>query len=408
MRVPSGGVSSVAHMSEFLAAAAAALDAPEELVQRSAEAKAQALGGTAEDYLRAWGGGQAPPTPEAPAQAAPAAPVVVEDTPAPATIPAAAPAAAATAAAVPEQAEVMVVAEEEPPSPPVDPAPLRVRRRLGGRLGAITGSAIGLVTLVALSPWLAARADILGEEGPFSPSLLVAPNRAMIALVALFGLYGLILASFTTVAVGWHGPGMAMREGRVSAMVGGVLTGFLVGGAAGGVATGMFGTAIPGAEEVEVSVVAGLVVVVAAGTVLGWAVGQLSQALGIPEGVAGAEGEEAGVVRFRLKSALALPVVGVAIIAVLVLPAAYLFLSFPGWAPIMGSVVAASILMFAGLSASRPGMRITRGEFLLAAAGIGVVVFILFAVLNTQGAGHGESEDDHGVEAEAIEVVVRP
>ena len=69
---------------------------------------------------------------------------------------------------------------------------------------------MGLVTLVALTPWLAARADTLGEEGPFSPSLLVAPNRAVIGLVVLFGVYGLILSLFTTAAVGWHGPGMSI------------------------------------------------------------------------------------------------------------------------------------------------------------------------------------------------------
>ena len=408
LKVPSGCVSSVAHMSEFLAAAAAALNAPEELVLRSAEAKAQALGGTADDYLQAWGGGGAAPTPAPPAappQSAPAPPV--EQAPAPAApeavlSPVETPAAAA--AAVQPEADVAVV--EEPPPPEVDPAPLSVRRRLGGRLGAITGAAMGLVTLVALTPWLAPRADTLGEEGPFSPSLLVAFDRAVIGLVVLFGVYGMVLSLFTTAAVGWHGPGMRISEGQGSIVVGGVLTGFLIGGAAGGVATGMFGTQSAGAEEVEVSVLAGLVTVVVAGTVLGWAVGQLSQVLGVPEGMAGAEGEEAGAVRFRLKSALALPVIGVGLIAVLVLPNAYIFLRFPGWAPIMGSVVAASILTFAGLSASRPGMRITKGEFLLAAAGIGVVVFILFAVLNTQGAGHAESEDHHGVEAEAIEVVL--
>lgn len=279
---------------------------------------------------------------------------------------------------------------------------------MGGRLGAMTGAAIGLVTLVALSPWLASRADILGEEGPFSPSLIMTPNLAMIGLVALFGGYGAILALFSTTVVGWHGPGMTIVEGRVSILVGGILTGFVVGGIAGGLATGMFGAEIPGAEEVEVSFVAASLVVVLSGAVLGWAVGQLSQLLGLPEGLSGSEGEEAGVVRFRLKSALALPVIGLVTLAALVLPNAFLFLRFPGWAPIMGTVVAASILTFAGLSASRPGMRITRGEFLLAAAGIGVVVFILVAVLNTQGAGHSESDDDHAVEAEATGLVVYP
>ena len=392
-------------MSEFLAAAAAVLNAPEELVLRSAEAKAQALGGTADDYLAAWGGGEAAPAPAQPttAAAAPAAPAV-ETSPAPETpAPVAAPVPEQTEAVAPVPIEV-AVGVEEPPPPPVDPAPLGVRRRLGGRMGAITGAAIGLVTPVALSPWLAARADTLGEEGALSPSLLMTPGWAMIGLVALFGLYGIALASFTTAAVGWHGPGMRIVEGRMSILVAGMLAGFLIGGAAGGVATGMFATEAPGADEVEVSVLAALAVVVAAAAVLGWAVGQFSQVLGVPEGMAGAEGEEADTVRHRLGSALALPVTGLAIIALLVLPAAFLFLRFPGWAPITGSLVATSILAFAGLSASRPGMRITRGEFLLAAAGIGVVVFILVAVLNTQGAGHAE-EDDHGVETEAVELV---
>ena len=404
IRGSSCGVSSMTHMSDLLAAAAAVLNAPEELVLRSAEAKAGALGGTAEDYLAAWGGGQAPPAPS----------VSAAPDPVPITAPvveAAAVVAAPDVTPAPVQAPVVqpeATIVEQPAPPPVDPAPLRVRRRLGGRLGAMTGAAIGLVTLVALSPWLASRADILGEEGPFSPSLIMTPNLAMIGLVALFGGYGAILALFSTTVVGWHGPGMTIVEGRVSILVGGILTGFVVGGIAGGLATGMFGAEIPGAEEVEVSFVAASLVVVLSGAVLGWAVGQLSQLLGLPEGLSGSEGEEAGVVRFRLKSALALPVIGLVTLAALVLPNAFLFLRFPGWAPIMGTVVAASILTFAGLSASRPGMRITRGEFLLAAAGIGVVVFILVAVLNTQGAGHSESDDDHAVEAEATGLVVYP
>lgn len=402
----SGRVSSGSVMSELLAAAAAVLNAPEELVLRSAEAKAQALGGTADDYLAAWGGGQAPPAPSQPAAPAPPAPAPVMEQVAPTAV-------AETAPPPPEvsvaeevvQPEAAAVVEE--PGPPVDPAPLKVRRKLGGRLGSIAGAAVGLVTPVALSPWLAARADTLGEDGPLSPSLMLSPDWTILGLVALFGLYGIVLASFTAAAVGWHGPGMRITEGRFAILLGGLLSGFVTGAAAGGVTVGMFGTEIPGAEEVEVSVLAALAVVVVAGAFLGWAVGQLSQVLGVPEGMTGAEGEEADNVRSRLGSALALPVTGVATIALLVLPAAYLFLSFPGWAPITGSLVAIGILGFAGLSASRPGMRITRGEFLMAAAGIGVVVFILVAVLNTQGAGHGE-EEEHGVEAEAAELIVLP
>ena len=70
-------------MSDLLAAAAAALGAPEHLVERAAHARAEADGTTYEAVLSAWGGGAPPP---APAPAAPAAPS--EPAPAAATAPA--------------------------------------------------------------------------------------------------------------------------------------------------------------------------------------------------------------------------------------------------------------------------------------------------------------------------------
>ena len=54
-------------MSETLAAAAAALGAPEDLVQRSADARATADGTSAEAVLAAWAGGAPMPTAPAPA-----------------------------------------------------------------------------------------------------------------------------------------------------------------------------------------------------------------------------------------------------------------------------------------------------------------------------------------------------
>jgi hypothetical protein len=67
-------------MQELLAAAAAAMNAPASMVERSARARAQVEGATVEDVLRAWAGGGeivatgggAAPAAEAPAAAAPA------------------------------------------------------------------------------------------------------------------------------------------------------------------------------------------------------------------------------------------------------------------------------------------------------------------------------------------------
>lgn len=96
-------------MSELLAAAAAAMEAPESLVERSAAARAAAAGVTVEEILTAWAGGAPAPAGPAPAESAPApsAPAAeepaaaTESAPAPAAAPAPAPAAAAVTAGPP-------------------------------------------------------------------------------------------------------------------------------------------------------------------------------------------------------------------------------------------------------------------------------------------------------------------
>ena len=109
-------------MSEVLAAAAAALGAPEHLVERSAAARAAAEGVSADDLLAAWAGGAPAPPPSAPSPssespaAAPAAPDPALSAPAPA---AASPAVAAPAAAV------LSVAAPAPAAATAAPAPRR-------------------------------------------------------------------------------------------------------------------------------------------------------------------------------------------------------------------------------------------------------------------------------------------
>jgi hypothetical protein len=76
-----------------------------------------------------------------------------------------------------------------------------------------------------------------------------------------------------------------------------------------------------------------------------------------------------------------------------------------GGAAVLAVIVSASILGIASLSASRPGMRIRSGEFLVALGGIAVVIMIIVAVfLARSGGGHEEEEAEH---AEAAAAVVR-
>lgn len=111
-------------MSDLLAAAAAALGAPEHLVERAAEARAEADGTSFEAVLSAWGGGVAPPTP------APA-PTTEQARPAPAAV--AAPALAVTLpAAAPVTPTATLILEAAPPEV-TTPARSRATPVLEGR-----------------------------------------------------------------------------------------------------------------------------------------------------------------------------------------------------------------------------------------------------------------------------------
>lgn len=104
-------------MSDRLAAAAAALEAPEHLVERSAAARAAAAGSTTESVLAAWAG-------DAPLPAAPAEEVSAPPPAAAPAAPAASPAPAAAPAPVPADAPVSA----PPPSARSTATPILVGR----------------------------------------------------------------------------------------------------------------------------------------------------------------------------------------------------------------------------------------------------------------------------------------
>ena len=107
-------------MSDYLAAAAAAMGGPEELVMRSARARAEAAGVSVDDILQAWAGGEAapagtaPPPPAEPAEAAAPEPTE-EATPDTEPAPADEPAVAAAPAAATGTGEPRMVQGPPPP-----------------------------------------------------------------------------------------------------------------------------------------------------------------------------------------------------------------------------------------------------------------------------------------------------
>jgi MFS family permease len=317
------------------------------------------------------------PEPEAPVEAAPAAP-------APEPQP------------VPELAPVAVMVET---AEPIEAAPLGDRVRTAGRVGAGLGAVAAILVALFSSSWLLPRSGASEVEGGFDTVLDVISGW-VITGSALIGIaVGLAVAATTRVVAGLASPGMRLVSSS------------FVSGAVGAVAGGLFGAAI-GALVVGsgaasgldptiqvVPVLPALLWLVFGWTAAGWAIAALVQSLGVPAGVDDLESEETGVVKRRLTNAFGIPALAALTLLLFILPMAYIFIQFPSFAPLLAGIISIGILGFASLAASRPGMRITTGEFLAAAAGIGVVLLILVSVLLVQGVGHGEEEDeDHSVE----------
>lgn len=166
-------------MSSLSAAAAALPGVPEDLLQRSAEARAAAAGSSAEDILAAWGGGAPAP------QAAPAG--VPEPTPAAtATEAAQAPETPVAVAVVEPVVQVREFIEDE--LPPVEMAPTMARLSKGRTLGIGFGLAAGLVTgllgLLILIPSLSIVEGVL--VGSTAPRKIVFGTAIIMAIAGRF------------------------------------------------------------------------------------------------------------------------------------------------------------------------------------------------------------------------------
>lgn len=384
-----------------LAAAAAALGIPEDLTSRSAAARAAANGTDTDSVIAAWAGGGSVAT-QAPAPQT-AAPTVEESIPTDAAPPADAPAdpqeapvAAPVTVAEPQPIAVMVETVD-----PVEPVPLQHRIRVASRVGAGTGLVSALMIVLFSSSWLLARSGAV-EAGDGFTTVVEVISGWIIVGSALVGIVaGIAIAAISRTVTSMSDRGMRLVSSPTVTAVTGAIAGGVSGALLGSI---IVGTGSPSELDPAIQVVpvfASLLWLLFGWMAGGWAIGALVQSIGVPAGVHDHESEETDVVRKRLVSGFAIPAIAAVSIATFVIPLAWIFIQFPGFAPLLAVVVAVGILAFASLSASRPGMRISAGEFAAAAAGVGVVLLILVSVLLVQGVGHGEEgheADESGTE----------
>lgn len=400
-------------MSDLLTAAASALDLPEGLVQRSAAARATASGTSVDDVLAAWAGG-APMTTSAPEPAAePAAPE-----------PAAEPAAPAPAADLPEPETSPQPAPETLPVSPVtttmvieEPTPTRVlepvafgrRVRTAVRVGAWTGAGLGLVGFVVATAGWAATATVSGD-GPFTPVIQVGSTPVIIGVTLVSLVFGAVSASLSRAAAAWANPGMQLSSPpRTTAWVGAVI-GLLLGVLAGAALTGGFAVPVVGVEGmVQLPVLPTIGVMLIGGAILGGLTAAVTQALGVPVSVPESDDEEVETVKRRLGAAVSIPLTGVLLLLLLVLPFAWALLESnhltSGGAAIVGTLTATGILVFATLAGSRPNVKLTFGEVMVALVGIGTVLVVILVVLSAMSPDDEHDEPATEPEAAIVQIV---
>lgn len=369
--------------------------APEHLVERSAAARAQAQGAAVEEVLAAWSGGEG-------LTAAPAALREAPPAPAPAAAPAAPPPlteALALAPPPPEQAPAAApVEEEEEEAEPVDPAPLSRRIRLGAGAGAAWGAALGLAAAAAGAPLLLNRISQTTEAG--GPAVEVTWTITA-AFAAVWAAAGAVITLASRGAGRFRSPSYDTETTALGSVFSGGFLGLVLGAGLGGVLFALGEASLSGTKLIAVSpwTVIGLL---AASALLGAVIGGAGQAMAQPAALSGAEAEEAETVKRRLFDAVLLPAASFAVIGVIAVSFGMLLLRYSGFAPWLAMLAAAGILAFASLMSSRPNLRVTRGEVLTAAAGVGVVLLmlVLIAASMTGGGEGGESEapaEDHAL-----------
>lgn len=379
--------------------AGAAMGIPPELVQRSAAARAAADGTSVDDILAAWAGDAPPPAPSAPAE------TETEPTETPSQ-----PAETETEVeAEPAAAAVAVIDEPSPPPAPevtvepepeetLEPVPLGLRVKTAVRVGAWTGAALGIVGFLIATAFWAPNATTLPESGPV---VQVGTTGVVIAMTLVSVVFGAIVAGISRAAAAWTNPAMQLSNSKAGTVWLGAGIGIVLGVVAGVMLTG-FGAPVEGADPpmVQLPVLATLFVMVIGGALLGAVTALVPQMLGVPVAVGDEDVDEVETVKRRLGNALSIPLAGLLLMILLVLPFGFTLIESNHLAPGVGGAVVAiitagGILGFAALAGSRPEMRISMGDLMVAVVGIGVVLVIIISVLfATQGDEHDEEPAD--------------
>lgn len=373
-------------MSDLANKVAELLNAPVDLVQRSAEARAQASGNSTEEVLSSWAGGESVTTSEAPVQTqeAPTAESttqeensvqttsqeeeIIEDAPEVET----------------EVTTVVTQTIQEDVAPPV-PMYEKIFKSLkyGLSFGILSGFVQGLLASSYLYDGLILEAEtqkLISEYNTISFLFIITATTSLFSIINSLNIKKFLESNYEG-----YGIHTSDREsiftGLGLGLVFGSITSFYVINSVGQTIEGI----LPEDPVINLISVGGAfwrIVILSAVTQS--LVSMLSMLLGIPKGLEEFEMSETKKIRERVVGSILIPVVSIIVGGIIAFAIAQVFLNFHEYAPLFALIISSAILIFASVMSSAPKIKITRTEVLIASAGVLVLIIIIASVAASQ------------------------
>lgn len=373
-------------MSDLANKVAELLNAPVDLVQRSAEARAQASGNSTEEILSSWAGEESVTPSEAPVQTqeAPTAEStpqeensvqttsqeeeIIEDAPEVET----------------EVTTVVTQTIQEDVAPPV-PMYEKIFKSLkyGLSFGILSGLVQGLLASSYLYDGLILEAEtqkLISEYNTISFLFIITATTSLFSIINSLNIKKFLESNFEG-----YGIHTSDREsiftGLGLGLIFGSITSFYVINSVGQTIEGI----LPEDPVINLISVGGAfwrIVILSAVTQS--LVSMLSMLLGIPKGLEEFEMSETKKIRERVVGSILIPVVSIIVGGIIAFAIAQVFLNFHEYAPLFALIISSAILIFASVMSSAPKIKITRTEVLIASAGVLVLIIIIASVAASQ------------------------
>ena len=373
-------------MSDLANKVAELLNAPVDLVQRSAEARAQASGNSTEEILSSWAGGESVTPSEAlvQTQEAPTAEStpqeeksvqttsqeeeIIEDAPEVET----------------EVTTVVTQTIQEDVAPPV-PMYEKISKSLkyGFSFGILSGLVQGLLASSYLYDGLILEAEtqkLISEYNTISFLFIITATTSLFSIINSLNIKKFLESNFEG-----YGIHTSDREsiftGLGLGLIFGSITSFYVINSVGQTIEAI----LPEDPVINLISVGGAfwrIVILSAVTQS--LVSMLSMLLGIPKGLEEFEMSETKKIRERVVGSILIPVVSIIVGGIIAFAIAQVFLNFHEYAPLFALIISSAILIFASVMSSAPKIKITRTEVLIASAGVLVLIIIIASVAASQ------------------------